>query len=123
AEIGKNVEASIPIVGDVRLILKELYDVVNKGDTDNWISTLKKLKEEHPLKYRDMDEGCNRDIDDGYSFVKPQYLVTLLSEIAGEDTIITTEVGQNQIWAANYYNIKKPRTFITSGGMGTMGYG
>jgi acetolactate synthase-1/2/3 large subunit len=114
AEIGKNIEVSIPVVGDVRLVLKELTDIVKKGDIDKWNETIKKVMQEHPLKH--LDEG-------EYHYVKPQYLLTALSEIAGEDAIITTEVGQNQIWAANYYRVRKPGKFISSGGLGTMGYG
>ncbi|MCR4436743.1 MAG: biosynthetic-type acetolactate synthase large subunit [Clostridiales bacterium] len=114
AEIGKNIEATIPVVGDVRLILKDLLDIVAKGNVDKWNEAIQKIKREHPLKSGQ---------ESGQNWVKPQYLLTLLSEMTAEDDIITTEVGQNQIWAANYYNVRKPRTFISSGGMGTMGYG
>lgn len=114
AEIGKNVEVDIPIVGDVQLVLKDLLGMVVKGDTSKWVDNIKKIRVEHPLKHR--DEG-------NYKWVKPQYLLTLLSQFTVEETIVTTEVGQNQIWAANYYSVKYPGTFISSGGMGTMGYG
>jgi len=114
AEIGKNIETSIPVVGDIKIVLKELLKIVKIGDTDKWLEKIAEVKKDHPL--RNIDEGK-------HSFVKPQYLLTVLSEFAGEDIIITTEVGQNQIWAANYYNVNKPRTFVTSGGLGTMGFG
>ncbi len=114
AEIGKNVEVSIPVVGDVGLILRELLDLVTRGDVDRWIETLERVKREHPLKHADYTDS---------ETVKPQYLISTLSEMAGDDAIVTTEVGQNQIWAANYYKVKHPRKFFTSGGMGTMGYG
>jgi acetolactate synthase I/II/III large subunit len=114
AEIGKNIGATIPVVGDVKLILKELLSIVNKGNVDNWVDTIKKINTEHPLKYT--EEG-------NYKHVKPQYVLTVLSEMLGKDDVVTTEVGQNQIWTANYLDIKTPRSLVTSGGMGTMGYG
>lgn len=115
AEIGKNIEVSIPLVADVKLVLEELNKKVQKGQTDEWVNLLKKIKREHPLK------GMNTTEETPY--VKPQFLLTALSTMIDNSTVVATEVGQNQIWAANYLNIKKPRTFITSGGMGTMGYG
>ncbi|MCX7922871.1 MAG: biosynthetic-type acetolactate synthase large subunit [Clostridia bacterium] len=114
AEIGKNIEVTVPVVGDVKLILKDLIDIIKPLTIDNWLDTINKVKSEHPLK--------NRDYTDSNT-VNPKYLLTVLSELTGEDSIITTEVGQNQIWSANYYNVRKARKFITSGGMGTMGYG
>lgn len=114
AEIGKNIGTSIPVVGDVKYVLGELNSIVKKGSTEKWIETVKKAKQEHPLKYK--DEG-------DYKTVKPQYVLSVLSEMAGDNTFVATEVGQNQIWTANYYGFNKPRTFITSGGLGTMGYG
>lgn len=113
AEIGKNVGTDVPVVGDVGQILKELLEIAVKGNTEEWIKTIKKAKSEHAYKYSFKDNG----------FVKPQYVMSVLSEIAGEDAVVATEVGQNQIWAANHYKVRKPRTFITSGGMGTMGFG
>ena len=114
AEIGKNVGVSIPVVGDIKLVLKELLGIAQKGETDKWLEKIDEIRKAHPLKHLD---GGKHD------FVKPQYLLSVLSEFAGNDVIVTTEVGQNQIWAANYYNLTKPRTFITSGGLGTMGFG
>ncbi len=114
AEIGKNIGTAVPVVGDVRYVLKELIDIVQKGNIDKWLDTIKKVKKEHPLKH--LGEG-------GHETVKPQYVLSLLSEMVGDDAVIATEVGQNQIWSANYFGVKKPRTFITSGGLGTMGYG
>lgn len=114
AEIGKNIDVSIPIVGDVKYILGELLAIVNKGEVDEWNDKIRKLKKEHALR---MESESDTDT------VKPKFLFDVLSKMADEDTIVTTEVGQNQIWAAKHYQIKKPRTFITSGGMGTMGYG
>jgi len=114
AEIGKNIGVAVPIVGDVKAVLADLYETVEKGDTAEWNETLRRVRQEHPLKYRD-ETYCE--------YVKPQYLMRKLSEMAGGDAVITTEVGQNQIWAANHFTVRKPGTFVTSGGMGTMGYG
>ena len=114
AEIGKNIGVDIPVVGDVKLILNELVKLSNKRRNEEWIEQIKSWKREKPL--RDT-KGEPSD------YVKPQYVLTKLSELAGEDAVIATEVGQNQIWAANYYKSANPKTFITSGGLGTMGYG
>lgn len=114
AEIGKNIRVTVPVVGDVKLILAELLSVIQKGNIDKWIDTLNKVRSEQPKK--SMGEGESK-------FVKPQYLLAQLSQAADDETVVTTEVGQNQIWTANHYHVRKPRTFITSGGMGTMGYG
>lgn len=114
AEIGKNIDTAIPVVGDIGYVLKELVDVAQKGNTDKWMDTIKKVKSEHLLN--NLEEG-------GHKTVKPQYVLSLLSSMVGDDAIVATEVGQNQIWTANYFGVSKPRTFITSGGLGTMGYG
>jgi len=114
AEIGKNIGVSIPVVGDIKGILKELLQITKPGNTGSWCDTVKDIKRERSCKHR-----C----EGGHEPINPRYLLALLSQMVGEDTIVTTEVGQNQIWAANYYEVRKPRTFITSGGMGTMGYG
>jgi acetolactate synthase-1/2/3 large subunit len=114
AEIGKNIGTAIPVVGHVKYVLKELIDIVEKGNIDKWLDSIKKVKQDRPLKHT--DEG-------DYKTVKPQYVLSVLSGMVGEDAVIATEVGQNQIWSANYFSVKKPRTFITSGGLGTMGYG
>lgn len=114
AEIGKNIGTTIPVVGDIKLVLTELYEVAEKGNTDEWIERISKVKQEHPLKHVD-GKDCGT--------VKPQYLLRTMSDMLGDDGIVATEVGQNQIWSANYLKVKKPRTFITSGGMGTMGFG
>lgn len=114
AEIGKNIEVSIPVVGDLKQILKELNAVVKKPDADDWIEELKSKKKEHSVKIK---SGKSAD------YVNPKYLMSVLTETVDSDTIVTTEVGQNQIWAANNFGVRKPGSFITSGGMGTMGYG
>lgn len=112
AEIGKNVGVSIPIVGDAGYVLRQLTDVAQKGDVDEWNDMLQKVKRENALKFREKD-----------GYISPAHLLAILSDKLDANDIVTTEVGQNQIWAANHLKVKKPRTFITSGGMGTMGYG
>jgi acetolactate synthase-1/2/3 large subunit len=114
AEIGKNIEVSIPVVGDLKQILGVLNEVGQKGEVDEWVLELKRQKEEHALKI---------NADASLNYVNPKYLLSALSKIVDDDTIVTTEVGQNQIWVANYFGVKRPGNFITSGGMGTMGYG
>jgi acetolactate synthase-1/2/3 large subunit len=115
AEIGKNIEVSIPVVGDIKRVLKELAGIAQRGDADEWRRTIEGKKEEHPLKFPDVKYGTG--------YVNPKYVLRVLTGLLTEDDIVTTEVGQNQIWSANHMGIRKPRTFITSGGLGTMGYG
>ena len=111
AEIGKNARVDIPVVGDARAALSRLTGLVKEEQprTGAWLDRIKKWKEEFPLQYK----------RDG---LKPQYVVECINELY-PDAIITTEVGQNQMWAAQYFNCTRPRRFITSGGLGTMGYG
>lgn len=116
AEIGKNVEVTVPVIGDIKEIIREMTGIINKSREPEWMAYLDTVRAERTLKLDKLEDGDDKT-------VKPQYLLSVLSDICGEDAIITTEVGQNQIWAANYYKTTKPRTFITSGGMGTMGYG
>ncbi|MCM8785796.1 MAG: biosynthetic-type acetolactate synthase large subunit [Candidatus Omnitrophica bacterium] len=108
--ISKNVEVDIPIVGDAKLVLKKLNEVAEKIDISDWLKKIKEWKETHPLKYE----------KNGF---KPQYIIEKISEYTKGDAIICTEVGQNQMWTAQYYKFKKPRSLITSGGLGTMGFG
>ncbi|NSW91131.1 MAG: biosynthetic-type acetolactate synthase large subunit [Firmicutes bacterium] len=119
AEIGKNIDVEIPVVGDVKSILQDLLQVVKKGDTDEWLEKIRKVRQEHTAKRKGTDEDIDQD-----GAVKPKFLLKMLSKMMeDDDAVITTEVGQNQIWAANNLTIRKPGKFITSGGMGTMGYG
>lgn len=114
AEIGKNIGAAIPIVGNARDVLEDLLGIVKDESFTKWNQTIENLKNERPLRSEFSISG---------EYVNPKLLLKILSDVVKEDTIITTEVGQNQIWAANYFGSKKPGTFISSGGMGTMGYG
>jgi acetolactate synthase-1/2/3 large subunit len=111
AEIGKNVNVSIPIVGDLKAVLRDILKQVAPRTDSGWLDMIRRWKEEKPLSYS--KEGI----------LKPQYVIETLNQVTSPETIITTDVGQHQMWSGNYYCTKLPRTFLTSGGMGTMGYG
>jgi acetolactate synthase-1/2/3 large subunit len=110
AEINKNVSAHQWIVGDVKEVLKRLNGMLEQQDHKEWLAQIGELKEKFPLKYR-------KDILTG------PYILEKLYELTEGKAIISTEVGQHQMWAAQFYKYTSPRTFITSGGLGTMGYG
>jgi len=112
AEIGKNVETYIPIVGDVKHSLAAINEKVEAGDTREWLAQIEQWKQEHPLTYKASDE-----------VIKPQWLVQMIARSTDGDAIVTTDVGQHQMWVAQYYPFTKPRSNITSGGLGTMGFG
>lgn len=110
--ISKSVRVDIPIVGDAKNILSQLIPLIEKKrKREAWHARIKEWKGKHPLKYQ-------RGGD-----LKPQYVVEKIDEVTKGEAIIATEVGQNQMWAAQFYQYTKPRTFISSGGLGTMGYG
>ncbi|HUT75914.1 MAG TPA: biosynthetic-type acetolactate synthase large subunit [Armatimonadota bacterium] len=110
AEIGKSVPPAVPIVGDVKLVLQALMKRLDQQDHSPWLAQIQEWKERYPLSYK----------GDG---LKPQMIVEEIHKITGGDAIITTEVGQNQRWAAQFYPCQRPRRFLSSGGLGTMGYG
>jgi len=112
AAISKNVEVDVPIVGDCKRVLIELNKLAKKADTVDWLARISEWKAKYPLTYQ-QKECC----------IKPQYVVEQIYEATNGDAIIVTEVGQNQMWAAQFYKYTKPRTFLSSGGLGTMGYG
>ncbi|MGE5614058.1 MAG: biosynthetic-type acetolactate synthase large subunit [Bacillota bacterium] len=114
AEIGKNIDTAIPVVGDVKLILKDILAIVKEGENSDWHAVIDEQKRQRGVKPH---TGSKEQ------YVNPKYLLSILSEYLPEDAIVCTEVGQNQIWAANHYRVRKPKTFLTSGGLGTMGYG
>ncbi len=112
SSISKNVRVDVPIVGDAKNILGQLCEEIKKApDTSDWLKTVESWKKKHPLAYK----------DDGK--IKPQYVIEQIYEATKGDAIITTEVGQNQMWACQWYKYDRPRTFISSGGLGTMGFG
>ncbi len=118
--IRKNVRVDIPIVADCKEALKGLNEEIKKHVKDkdiskkyeSWRDKLNAWNETHPLTYPKSDE-----------VIKPQFVIEKLYELTGGDAIITTEVGQNQMWAAQHFKYLRPRTLLTSGGLGTMGYG
>jgi len=116
SQIGKVVETKYPIVGDVKLVLEEMMPLLFDGiDTERykeWREILDRYQELYPLKYADSDE-----------VIKPQWVIERTGQLVPEDTIITTDVGQHQMWAAQFYPFTYPRQLITSGGLGTMGFG
>lgn len=115
AEIGKIKEVYIPIVGDAKLVLSELAEALRKeniADKADWLAKIAEWKRRYPLHYH-RNGVC-----------KPEFVVETINElINGKDAIITTGVGQNQMWAAHYIDADRPRSFISSGGLGTMGFG
>ena len=111
SSISKNVKVDIPIVGDAKLILLELIKYVDKKDRRPWHKKINNWKKKYPLSYKEDGE------------LRPQFVVEQIYEVTKGDAIITTEVGQNQMWAAQFYRYTKPRSFLSSGGLGTMGYG
>jgi len=108
--ISKNIQVDIPVVGDAADILTGLLELVEERKRTPWIEQILAWKAKHPLAYK----------GDG---LKPQYVVEQICEASGGEAIVCTEVGQNQMWAAQWYTHTRPRHFITSGGLGTMGYG
>ncbi|HOP29319.1 MAG TPA: biosynthetic-type acetolactate synthase large subunit [Spirochaetota bacterium] len=112
ASVSKNVLVDVPIVGDCKKVLKEMIKEVKAPSIDEWVSEVKKVKKENPLQYEDSTEE-----------IKPQYVIEQLYKETKGKAVITTEVGQNQMWAAQFYKYTEPRTFISSGGLGTMGFG
>ncbi len=110
ASISKNIVVDVPIVGDAKDILKKLHEKTGKASRKEWLSKINEWKQKYPLTYEK-------------NGLKPQYIIETLSGLLPDDAIICTEVGQNQMWTAQYYKFRKPRTFVTSGGLGTMGFG
>ncbi len=111
AEVGKNVSAYSAVIGDLKEILTKLLEVVPKNEHADWIHQIKCWKEEFHFDYQ-RDEN-----------LRPQFIMESIYEETDGEAIITTEVGQHQMWAAQFYKYTKPKTFLSSGGLGTMGYG
>ena len=110
AEINKNIKTTASVVGDVKVILRKLNARLDPINHDEWIAHIERMKDMYPLRY------------DKNTLTGPGIIETIY-ELTQGDAIITTEVGQHQMWAAQFYKYKAPRTFLTSGGLGTMGYG
>jgi acetolactate synthase-1/2/3 large subunit len=112
AEIGKNVKTDIPVVGDIKAVLEYANTKAKPAQSAAWIAEVQQNKVEFPLKYIDSDTE-----------LKPQFVVEMIHETTKGEAIVTTDVGQHQMWAAQYYKFKNPRSMVTSGGLGTMGFG
>lgn len=110
AEINKNIRVDASLVGDLKTILNVLNQKVEKKENAEWMQRIQELKAKYPLKYEDDKLSC-------------PYVIEQIDKITKGQAIITTDVGQHQMWAAQYYKYTQPRTFLSSGGLGTMGYG
>jgi acetolactate synthase-1/2/3 large subunit len=112
AEIGKNVRVDVPIVGDVKAVLQAMQKMIESSRHIDWIQQLDEWRKQHPMT----------DIRDGAELL-PQYIVRQLYEATHGDAVIVTGVGQHQMWTAQHYSFQEPNNFISSGGLGTMGFG
>lgn len=112
AEISKSRTADVPIVGDLKPVLRELNKLVQHCDIEPWRERIREWKERYPLRYIQSDD-C----------IKPQFLVQEIYRLTRGQAIVVTDVGQHQMWAAQFYPCDRPRQFVSSGGLGTMGFG
>lgn len=110
AEINKNIRADVSLVGDLKLVLQNLNKRLTRQEHKEWMQEIADLKAAYPLKYDDSRLSC-------------PYVIETIDRVTGGEALITTDVGQHQMWAAQYYCYTQPRAFLSSGGLGTMGYG
>lgn len=110
SNISKNVKVDVPIVGDVKKVLQQLMPQVTALDTKDWRQTIRNWKEEHPLRYRNG------------KFIRMQHVISTLSEATKGNAVMVSDVGQHQMWMAQFFRYVHPRTHLTSGGLGTMGF-
>lgn len=110
AEIDKNIKTDASVIGDLKTVLKELNSKLKQQNHEEWLAEIKELKAKYPLKYDTSKLTC-------------PYIIEELDRVTEGKAIITTDVGQHQMWAAQFYQYTEPRTFLSSGGLGTMGYG
>jgi len=112
SSISKSVVTDIPVVGHVKNILKQLIELIEPADRSEWLAQVAKWQEEFPFDY-----------DRNEKQLLPQYVIEQIYEVSKGDAIVVTDVGQHQMWSAHFFKYTKPRTFLSSGGLGTMGYG
>ncbi|MBW7887376.1 MAG: biosynthetic-type acetolactate synthase large subunit [Bacteroidetes bacterium] len=108
--ISKNVKVDVPIVGDVKRVLQQLMPLVKAIDTKDWMQTINNWKEEHPLRYKNG------------KLIRSQYVIQKISELTKGNAVMVSDVGQHQMWMAQFFSYQQPRTHLTSGGLGTMGF-
>ena len=113
AEVNKNIPAFKSVIGDVKYILSKLIPLVKENKRKDWVKQIAEWKKDYPSIY---DKNPKNSVN-------PKHICEIINKVAGENTFITTEVGQHQLWTAQFYPFTKPHTFLTSGGLGTMGYG
>ncbi len=113
SSISKNVDVDVPVVGDARDILGRMIELIEPCDRKQWLEKITQWKQKYPFRYEKSNSGR----------IRPQELIKKVGDLTGHDAIVATGVGQHQMWAAQYYGWRKPRQIITSGGLGTMGYG
>jgi acetolactate synthase-1/2/3 large subunit len=110
SNISKNVKVDVPIVGDVKKVLQQLLPQVTALDTKDWIQTIRNWKEEHPLRYKNG------------KYIRMQHVIQTISDVTKGNVVMVSDVGQHQMWMAQFFRYVHPRTHLTSGGLGTMGF-
>jgi len=129
SEINKNKVAHLPIVSDIKYALQQLNKVVKGKPFTTWHTQINEWKKQYPFRYQVTEEVLKSQYVSDFlqgdinEIIMPQYVIELLSELTDGEAILTTGVGQHQMWAGQYYKFKHPRTFLTSAGLGAMGYG
>ena len=133
SSLNKNVRVDLPIVGDVKKVLQQLVPLVERADTEAWLEEIDAWKRDHPLTYENTIglheeglEGVNRETVEKETDHLPlcaQYAIERIGQLTKGEAFVVTDVGQHQMWAAQWYGFSNPRSMITSGGLGTMGFG
>ena len=133
SSLNKNVRVDLPIVGDVKQVLQQLIPLVERADTAEWLQQIEEWKRDHPLTYANTIglheeglEGVDRETVEKETDQFPlcaQYAIERIGQLTNGEAFVVTDVGQHQMWAAQWYGFSNPRSMITSGGLGTMGFG
>jgi acetolactate synthase-1/2/3 large subunit len=133
SSLNKNVRVDLPIVGDVKHVLQQLIPLVERADTADWLTLIQEWKRDHPLTYENTIglheeglEGIDGEIvetETKHLPLRAQYAIERIGQLTNGEAFVVTDVGQHQMWAAQWYGFSNPRSMITSGGLGTMGFG